>query len=309
MPRPRGCRRSVSACRGSRLSIVIAAAFLFAACSRSQPAAVSAAHDGAADVDSTAVNWRPNYITEAVSRADSLILRRAYGVEDPHRLYLSDSTGQGLLKYDTSVKRCRICYVNSYRVGYVSVRRAGESWEQVEHRVRTSPARTFAAGAHATSNSTADLDPAIRAEVEAMLRAAHSAGFHLRVTATYRSLRHEAYLMSEGRNRTHTLTSLHSYGRAIDIVIDDGNLAHAQTQRDWIAFRRWVTRYPTAKDESFRLLGQIDRSWDWPHVTVPSSTVGFRSVEAAVARGRRCLAPRARISCNFQPNLPHRLTR
>src|SRR5260221_9807199 len=75
----------------------------------------------------------PNYaVSKKFTPEEDEILRRAYGIEDPHHLYVSDSTAEGLLKYDTQVKRCLSCYVNSYRVGFVSVRRPLESWEQVE---------------------------------------------------------------------------------------------------------------------------------------------------------------------------------
>src|SRR5437667_12849041 len=58
----------------------------------------------------------PNYaVSKKFTSEESAILRRAYGIEDPHRLYVSDSTAEGLLKYDTKVKRCLTCYVTSYR--------------------------------------------------------------------------------------------------------------------------------------------------------------------------------------------------
>lgn len=114
----------------------------------------------------------------------------------------------------------------------------------------------------------------------------------------------EAFLMAEGKGRTHTLTSNHSYGRALDVVVDDGNRAHPRTMRDWIAFRRWVTQYRAPTGESFRVLGRPDYSWDWPHVELPSSTIGFETIDQAIARGRACLAPGAAIPCNFPPHLP-----
>lgn len=246
----------------------------------------------------------PHYATIAISSVDSLLLRRAYGIEDPHRLYVSDSTEEGILKYDTKVKRCRTCYVNSYRVGYASVRRPGESWEQVERRVRSTSPRDFTGGASPSSTSTADLDPDVRPIAEAMLRAARASGFRLRVTATYRSPLREAFLMAEGHGRTHTLTSNHSYGRALDIVVDDGNRRHPRTKRDWIAFRLWVTKYRTSTGVPFRVIGQLDHTWDWAHVELPSSTIGFDTIDEAVARARRCLAPAATVPCNFPPHLP-----
>ncbi len=246
----------------------------------------------------------PNYTTVVLSAADARVLRRAYGIEEPHRLYVSDSTAEGILKYDTQLKRCLACYVNSYRVGYVSVRKPEESWDQAERRVRTTPPSVFAGNAHAVSHSTADLDPDVRALSEAMLHAARAAGFRLHVSTTYRSPLQEAFLMAEGGGRTHTLTSNHSYGRALDIVVDDGNRKHWRTKRDWIAFRRWVVRYRTATNESFRVLGQMDHTWDWPHVELPSATIGFGSIDEALARGRACLAPVPTVPCNFPPHLP-----
>ena len=110
--------------------------------------------------------------------------------------------------------------------------------------------------------------------------------------------------MAEGQGRTHTLTSNHSYGRALDIVIDDGNRANEHTRRNGIAFRRWVTRYRTPSGESFRVLGRVDDTWDWPHVELPSSSIGFGTIDKALARARMCLAPGAAVTCNFPPHLP-----
>ena len=271
------------------------------------PVADRTAHDSVDAGDYEGVDSRgiPHYATTVqLSRDDAQLLRRAYGIEDYHRLYISDSTEEGLLKYDTQVKRCPTCYVNSYRVGYVSVRTPDESWEQAERRVRATPPHVFTGSANPSSQSTADLDPDVRPIAERMLRDARAAGFRIEVTATYRSPLREAYLMAEGAGRTHTLTSNHSYGRALDIVVDDGNRAHPKTKRDWIAFRQWVTRYRASGDEGFRILGQVDHSWDWPHVELPSSTIGFRTIEAAVMRARSCLAGGATQPCNFPPHLP-----
>jgi hypothetical protein len=263
-----------------------------------QDSTQAAAYEG---VDARGI---PHYASVVLSSADADVLQRAYGVEDPHRLYVSDSTEEGILKYDTQRKRCLTCYVNSYRIGYVSVRRPGESWDQAERRVRATTPTYFTGGATPSSTSTADLDPDVRPLAEAMLRDARAAGYRLRVTATYRSPLREAYLMAEGRGRTHTLTSNHSYGRALDIVVGDGDRANARTRRDWIAFRRWVTRYRTPSGESFRVLGRLDHTWDWPHIELPSSTIGFGSIDKAIARARTCLATGAAVPCNFPPHLP-----
>ncbi|MFN2604132.1 MAG: M15 family metallopeptidase [Gemmatimonadaceae bacterium] len=249
----------------------------------------------------------PNYdVSKKFTPEETAILRRAYGIEDPHRLYVSDSTEEGLLKYDTKVKQCLTCYVNSYRVGFVSVRLPGESWEQAESRVRHSP-RAYAPGSRVLVASLDDLDPEVIPVARAMLASARRAGFRYHVTATYRSPLREAYLMAKVTGLTHTLTSNHSYGRALDIVIDDGNLKRPATSQDWIAFRNWVIRYRTGTALSFRILGTPAHTWDWPHVELPSPDIGFKTIEGAIARGRACLVPGATILCNFQPHLPARL--
>jgi hypothetical protein len=309
--------------RHTRVWIALATLLLLPGCDRSDHAATAqsplavtdtvAQPDWSADsLDAAAYAGTdsrgiPHYATRPFSPEEADILRRAYGIEDPHRLYESDSTEDGILKYDTQVKRCAACYVNSYRVGFVSVRRAGESWEEVERRVRSTAARAFTGGEHPGSSSTADLDPEVRPLVERMLADARAAGFRLRVVATYRSPLREAFLMAQGGGRTHTLTSSHSYGRAVDIVVDDGTTGRASTRRDWVAFRRWVTRYRTSAGESFHILGKVDRTWDWPHVERPTEHVGFRTIDAAIARGRACLAPHPSVPCNFAPTLPARL--
>jgi hypothetical protein len=292
-----------------------ATALVGVACSTSSPVSGTAdkPHPGAESAGSDAsyegVDARgiPRYATIAIPSADSAALRQAYGIENPHRLYVSDSTEEGRLKYDTQRKRCLFCYVNSYRVGYVSVRRPDESWEEAERRVRATPPVVFTGGPNPASTSTADLDPDVRPLAEEMLRAARAAGFHLRVTATYRSPVREAFLMAEGKGRTHTLTSNHSYGRALDIVVDDGNRAHPRTKRDWIAFRRWVTEHRTPTGESFRVLGRVEYTWDWPHVELPSSAIGFETIADAVKRAHACLAPDSTVPCNFPPHLPAHL--
>lgn len=240
----------------------------------------------------------PRYAKRSFSAEERGLLRRVYGIEDPSRLYISDSSDDGLLKYDTQVKKCRACYVNSYRIGFVSIRRSGESWDQLEKRVRTMPLSSFSAAARTANISITSLDPEIQSDVRQMLEAARSEGFVLRVAAAYRSPEREAYLMARGGGATHTLTSLHSYGRAIDVIIGDGNLSRAVTRQQYIAFRRWVTRY---KRDEFRILGTPAKTWDWAHVEVPSASIGFPSIEAALSRARSCGSGAA---CDFQPHLP-----
>lgn len=246
----------------------------------------------------------PRYVRRAFTRDERTLLRQVYGVEEPNRLYVSDSTAAGLLKYDTQLKRCATCYVNSYRVGFVSIRRPGESWDQLERRVRGMKPSDFPRSAHVATVSVATLDPDIQHDVKQMLVDAHAAGFHTNVLATYRSPEREAYLMAIGGKRTHTLTSLHSYGRAIDISIGDGNPPHRRTRATWIAFRKWVMSY---RGGEFRIIGTPAHTWDWNHVEIPSDRVGFRSIDAALARARICRNPvasgAAHVTCDFQPHL------
>ena len=243
----------------------------------------------------------PHYFTGHLSTDEIRVLREAFGVLVASHLYISDSSRAGLLKYDPRVKRCATCYVNSYRIGFISIRRPGESWEDLERRVRTMSRSSFRKSSLVTSSSISMMDPAVQGEVTQMLAAAHQAGFKTHVLTTYRSPEQEALLMSEGGGRTHTLTSLHTYGRAIDVQIDDGRLGNPFTRRHWIAFRRWVTRF---RGNDFHILGAADKTWDWPHIELPSEKIGFRSIEAAIAAGQKCLSDGAQRACVFQPNLP-----
>jgi len=216
-----------------------------------------------------------------------------------HRLWLG--TSNGLCEYDPEKKACLTCYVNSYRIGFVSIRKPGESWDELQARVDDLRRSSFPPSSLVTSSSVSAMDPDVRDEVRQMLDAARGAGFRLRVVSTYRSPEQEALVMANGRGRTHTLTSLHSYGRAIDVSVGDGNLNNPSTRRSWIAFRRWVTGF---RGNDFRVLGTPDRSWDWAHVEMPNARIGFRSVEDAIDAGRVCLARSSASACEFLPHLP-----
>ena len=263
--------------------------------SRSAVAALDAGFTG---TDSRGI---PRYATRKFSDDERSILRRAFGVVDPSHLYISDSTADGLLKYDPEIKRCSTCYVNSFRIGFVSIRNNGETWDDLEHRVRGMRRSAFQSSTLVSTASLNALDPDVAPEVKAMLDAARRAGYRLRVVSTYRSPQQEALLMAEGGGRTHTLTSLHSYGRAIDISVDDGNLGNATTRRHWIAFRRWVSGF---RGTDFRVIGTPTNTWDWPHVELPSAQVGFRNITQAIEAGRACLSSGIQKSCEFKPHLP-----
>jgi hypothetical protein len=244
----------------------------------------------------------PRYIDRPFTQEERALLRAAFGIDDPSRLYLADSTDGGRLKYDTKIKRCLLCYVNSYGVGFVSVRLPGETWEEAEQRVHRLRRRDFPPTALVESISLDLLDPAAKPQFEKMLMAAKSAGFDVHIVATYRSPEREAFLMSLGGNRTHTLTSMHSYGRAIDVAVNGGDIRRPKTRAAWIAFRRWLVDYD---NHEFRILGQIEHSWDWRHIEIRSDSIGFHSIDAAIEAARRCTHAGATLAdCTFQPNLP-----
>jgi hypothetical protein len=258
-------------------------------------------HGDAASYSGTDARGVPHYLARPVSDDGRRILRQAFGVVSASHLYLSDSTPGRLLKYDPEVKGCLTCYVNSYRIGFISIRKPGESWDELQQRVRSLSRSSFRPALLVSSSSVSAMDPDIQGEVNQMLDAAGRAGFRLRVVSTYRSPEQEALVMAQGRGRTHTLTSLHSYGRAIDVSVGDGNLGNPSTRRSWIAFRRWVTGF---RGSDFRVLGTPDRSWDWAHVELPNTRIGFRSVEEAINAGRDCLAHSSASRCEFPPHLP-----
>jgi hypothetical protein len=288
----------------SALVLAIALA-LQDACGR-DASAHAAAKDSTGAYSGTDARGVPRYLTRPLGDDARRILHRVFGVISPDHLYLSDSTRARLLKYDPERKHCLTCYVNSYRIGFVSIRKPGESWDELQQRVRRLNRRSFPAASLVTSSSVSTMDPDVQTEVNQMLDAARRAGFRLRVVSTYRSPELEAILMAEGKGRTHTLTSLHSYGRAIDVSVGDGNLGNPSTRRSWIAYRRWVMGF---RGTDFRVLGTPDRSWDWAHVELPSARIGFHSVDDAVSAGRACLAQASESKCEFPPHLPPRIAR
>lgn len=235
----------------------------------------------------------PHYTTRAFTARERGLLLDAYGVDDPQWLYLSDSTESAILKYDSNAKRCRTCYVDSYRVGYLSMRRVGEIWDDFEVRIRRMHRWNFPLSVILPTESLDDLDPEARIAFAALLDAARRAGFHLSIRETYRSPEREALLFAEGRGRTYTATSMHSYGRAVDIVVDDGRLDHAATRAEWVRFRRFVLSQP---GRPFRIIGLVDRTFDWPHVEMSDDDIGFRSLDDALAFAARCTTDSARAN-------------
>lgn len=226
----------------------------------------------------------PHYATRPFSPEEREVLRRRYGIEDPSRLYLSDSTSTGHLNYDTERDPGAGRLVRSYRVGAASIRRDGETWEALERRLRTLRPADFGPEARVVDTTLASLDSLARPRFERLIAAARAAGFRLRVTEAYRTPERQAYLMVKGGGLTFTATSMHSAGHAVDLVVGDGDLRNPRTRASWIAFRRWVAGFEGGR---FRLLGTPERSWDWPHIELADAPLGFRSVEALLEAARR----------------------
>jgi hypothetical protein len=234
----------------------------------------------------------PRYVRRSFSEEERRRLREQFGIEDPSRLYLSDSSTSGYLVYDTERDPGAGRLVRSYRVGAASIRRPGETWEQLERRLRRMRPEDFPASVRKAETSIDSLAPGVRDHFAGMLADARAAGFRVRVTESRRSAERQAYLMVVGGGLTFTATSMHSSGHAIDVAVGDGNLKNPRTRARWIAFRRWVAAYDGGR---FRLIGMPDRSWDWPHIELADSTLGFSSVEslllAAQARELTCCDP------------------
>ena len=239
-------------------------------------------------------NGIPLYLARGYSPDERQLLRSAFGIDAPQRLYFSDSSDAAILKYDVKLKLCRMCRVDTYRVGFLSMRRPQETWEQFEGRIQEpSPTARAAATPRRLYTSLHELDPDAESAFGTLVEAGRRAGFKLSVVETYRTPEYEARLLAEGKGRTYTATSLHSYGRAVDIRVDDGNLARASTRANWIRFRKFVTQQANG---AFRLVGIPDNTWDWPHIELPAPEIGFHSVDDALEFARRCLTDSARAN-------------
>jgi hypothetical protein len=242
-----------------------------------EPAYPAAAYAGR---DDTGV---PRYIERAFSEEERRLLRKHFGIEEPGRLYLSDTSKEAYLNYDTERDPGAGRLVRSYRVGAPSVRLPGETWEELERRLATMRPDDFPASARLVDTELSSLESQARQAYEQMLAAAREAGHRVRVVETLRTAERQAYLMASGGGLTFTATSKHSSGRAVDMVVGDGNLKNKRTRARWIAFRRWVTQYDGGR---FQLIGTPDKSWDWPHVEL-AGPLGYRSIEALLLAARR----------------------
>ena len=225
----------------------------------------------------------PHYTERPFSPEERRLLRKHFGIEEPGRLYLSDSTPEGSLLYDTERDPGAGRLVRTYRVGAPSIRRPGETWERLERRLRTMTPSDFPASVGKPDARLSSLDPEARPAFDRMLREARRAGHRVRIAETRRSPERQAYLLVKGGGLTFTATSRHSAGYAVDLVVGDGNLRNRRTRERWTAFRAWVSAFEGGR---FRIIGEPDRSWDWPHVELAAGPRGIRSVEALLAAAR-----------------------
>ncbi len=233
------------------------------------------------------------YLGRAFSEEERDLLRREFGIEEPQRLYLSDTLPGATLTYDTDWDRGERDLVSSYRIGAASVRQPGESWEELERRLASTLPESFPASTHQVDRSLGSLDSVVRPHVARVLAAARRAGFRVRIAEARRSAERQAYLLALDSRLTHTATSRHAEGFAVDVVVDDGNLRNSVTRAHWIAFRRWVV---ANEADTFRLIGAPDQSWDWPHIEYIDGPPGFHSVEQLLDAARRC-ADAAVVDC------------
>jgi hypothetical protein len=228
----------------------------------------------------------PRYIQRAFSDDERRLLREQFGIEEPARLYLSDTLPGASLTYDSDWDQGERHLVSSYRVGAPSVRQPGETWEALERRLAATSPASFPAATHQADHSLASLDSTVRPAFERLLVSARRAGFRVRVTESRRSAERQAYLLTLDGHLTHTATSRHADGFAVDVVVDGGDLRNPVTRKHWIAFRRWVLATWTGQ---FRLIGAADRSWDWPHIEYVDGPPAFHSVEELLATARWCV--------------------
>ena len=169
----------------------------------------------------------PRYLQRAFSDEERELLREQFGIEEPSRLYLSDTLSSASLTYDSDWDRGERDLVGSYRVGAASVRQPGETWEELERRLAATDPRSFPRTTHRADASLASLDSVVRPQVSRLLSAARRAGFRVRVTEAHRSAERQAYLLTLDGRLTHTATSRHAEGFAVDVVVDDGNLGQS----------------------------------------------------------------------------------
>jgi hypothetical protein len=159
-------------------------------------------------------------VGDVFSAENRLVLLQAYGIDDPTRLYLPDSSPGAILRYDLRLPApspLTGAPPAHARVGYPSARRRGESWEAFALRVLRTPASAFPASARTTTRSLDALDDEARGFFGVLLADARRAGFAVRVAETRRTSERQAYLLGP-RAQPHAHAHLaHMTGRAVDV--------------------------------------------------------------------------------------------
>ena len=97
----------------------------------------------------------PRYLQRAFTQEERDLLRKQFGVEEPSRLYLSDTLPGASLTYDSDWDRGERDLVGTYRVGAPSVRQPGETWEELERRLATTDPAGFPRSTHHADASLA----------------------------------------------------------------------------------------------------------------------------------------------------------
>jgi hypothetical protein len=225
----------------------------------------------------------PHYTERPFSLEERRLLREHFGIEEPGRLYLSDSSAAGYLMYDTERDPGTGRLVRTYVVGAESIRHHGETWEELERRLAALRSEDFPESVQKPGTSLAALDPVARPAFERMLREARRAGHRVRVAESYRSPERQAWLLVKGGGVTFTATSKHSAGRAVDVIVGNGDLGNAKTRARWAAFRKWVRDFEGGR---FRLIGEPAKSWDWPHIELAAGIAGYGSIEELLNAAR-----------------------
>src|SRR5215210_3849690 len=117
----------------------------------------------------------PRYIQRAFSDDERRLLREQFGIEEPARLYISDTLRGASLTYDSDWDRGERHLVSSYRVGAPSVRQPGETWEALERRLAATSPASFPAATRRADHALASLDSTVRPAFERLLASARRA--------------------------------------------------------------------------------------------------------------------------------------
>jgi hypothetical protein len=217
----------------------------------------------------------PRYLTRSFRAEERRLLRAHFGVDDPTLLYRND---EGFIVVDSRRDTGLRDFVNTHRIGAISARVPGETYRELEARVRGRPAEYFGPNVNVVERRIEALDPAVQPAFRELLAEATQRGLRVTVLETYRSPERQAYLLGQGRGLTYTATSMHADRRGVDFRIGNGDLRDARTRAAYAAFRQLaITR-------GFTLAGD----WDPGHVALPdpAAQLGFQTIEELLAAAK-----------------------